>query len=1626
MAQIINLAIAHPDRRQEIATAIRDLAEGSYQTGRVTEAVDMTRLLLRAFPDCWDTCSSLAWNFTRDDRRAQDPAMARQAIIWEEATAPMRHNGDYTANWLGDVRNGGANVLVQIGDLETSIAFHRLAQWAYFDVQHQAYMWLYLGQRFLDGGYQDRAAQYFKRLLALDSGTPIEPWIFNQARDYMALLRGLKNTSRPLAMSFDSVLALRLAERSIEDKDYQRAISGFQQAMASGTGQVVPVGGGRFQGLAMWCAERMRNFPQEGIDAYRASQGAAAAQALAQAASRDDLDAMERMVGMYPISEQAVDALIWLTKCYAARGADVLVAATIQRLVTDFSLAESVQSQLLSVALRSSAKSGQRRMFAELAAEFVKIANPVVDGVKVDAKVWVKEAGVPLVAEEPDHKAVAAIGVASLTMLPEQLRDIRRFVKDGARTVHMVPRAGVGSGMAYVHTGIDGVLMDLATGTVRWRTENSRDADRLLSDGGFTGMPDAGSIISGNRCVTRVRRDGRWCLEARDLTTGKVAWSSAGIPELSGMNACSSPASDGVRVLALFNSTSSQLAAVAVRLSDGHLSWHTALPISAGVGGLFSISESGFNLAAPTISGRDAYIVNEGGSVLAIDAASGFVRWVSSYANAWGNVYLGGRTAIERLSRPVSQVVVQNNRLYVLPKDTLGLLCLSQTDGTALWRCDFPYGRALVGVAMTRGGERIVLQGNDVRGFDAVTGRLVWQWKPLDGATIGVGTMNGASVTVATALSLNRLSTETGALLESTPWKTLGITGSAPGNLQWANDRLIACGNGGIAILAPSGKPAANLPALVPSLSRGERQVLPTIGLKPIASGAPLALLWRMECAPIVYINRPDDGPAGELMLLTQGSLSRLDTTVPAMVWSTPMASDVRRTIVDRDSVLVIGNSTLTMLGREDGAVRWCEPYQQDMYALFSNDYRPEVSLAQNSLMVYTQGWQNYVEIRDRKNGKRIRTMIVSEAGIYAVSEINGKICIVFHRKGKVWTEMYELSSGEFISSSEVPISPNGLRAQIMPGGEKIILFGSSTRVVDVATGASQELPTSFTNVVIPRRSGTLFELWTGGDGNGAFWSLWDPAANTFMYQEKISPGWFDWNNNAYIIGAYRLAGDNLVRVTVKDEKVGILCKTKDGKDKWWAPFGANQWSRVYLQIAGNNSHIYALYAEGGEHKLDVLDAANGKLVASSRLPGWGSQVARGSHLLNDTWVIAGENQLIAVAPAQPEQLAQLKVDDSVPPEQRYLRGLMRMPGAGAISVMPLAAAHSTLTDPATIVRWKTIAPIDNADWKAFVKPPFDPAQVDLSKKIGELSWIEPAKTSYAPGWLDLTTAYPGTQNCAYFCYADINSLDEVKGILSMGADDALIVWLNGEKIYEDKEFRGVTPNSLKIPMTLKKGRNALVCGIHNGGGPGGIQCQVVTLTKVEQTATTTWATDWAKLPALLLGPSAVCKGAPAEAQAHFAYDATAVYVAVAVKDRTPFVRPPGTSPLDGDGVILGIDGRDDGRASAMVIALHDPDGIPKVDVMFGTWAADPELEGRPVLRVLRGSGRQVYLLAIPWALLRRDPAARPGNRRQLDLGMAVIDRSATGDLGIRAWGAGLIEGFSPRSWPTVELLPGQ
>src|SRR5205814_6553697 len=52
--------------------------------------------------------------------------------------------------------------------------------------------------------------------------------------------------------------------------------------------------------------------------------------------------------------------------------------------------------------------------------------------------------------------------------------------------------------------------------------------------------------------------------------------------------------------------------------------------------------------------------------------------------------------------------------------------------------------------------------------------------------------------------------------------------------------------------------------------------------------------------------------------------------------------------------------------------------------------------------------------------------------------------------------------------------------------------------------------------------------------------------------------------------------------------------------------------------------------------------------------------------------------------------------------------------------------------------------------------------------------------------------------------------------------------------------------------------------------------------------------------------------------------------------------------------------------------------------------------------------GGMRYRLAIPWALLRRDPARRPGDFKELRLGLAVFDNDGGETTKALEWGAGV------------------
>jgi hypothetical protein len=94
-------------------------------------------------------------------------------------------------------------------------------------------------------------------------------------------------------------------------------------------------------------------------------------------------------------------------------------------------------------------------------------------------------------------------------------------------------------------------------------------------------------------------------------------------------------------------------------------------------------------------------------------------------------------------------------------------------------------------------------------------------------------------------------------------------------------------------------------------------------------------------------------------------------------------------------------------------------------------------------------------------------------------------------------------------------------------------------------------------------------------------------------------------------------------------------------------------------------------------------------------------------------------------------------------------------------------------------------------------------------------------------GVVDLTQVYDDWFVVAY-AWAQINMAEETKGILGIGSDDCIKVWLNGELVHKNIVGRGVFPDNDRVPVTFKKGKNQLVLKILNYGGPWGFACRLL------------------------------------------------------------------------------------------------------------------------------------------------------------------------------------------------------
>lgn len=197
------------------------------------------------------------------------------------------------------------------------------------------------------------------------------------------------------------------------------------------------------------------------------------------------------------------------------------------------------------------------------------------------------------------------------------------------------------------------------------------------------------------------------------------------------------------------------------------------------------------------------------------------------------------------------------------------------------------------------------------------------------------------------------------------------------------------------------------------------------------------------------------------------------------------------------------------------------------------------------------------------------------------------------------------------------------------------------------------------------------------------------------------------------------------------------------------------------------------------------------------------------------------------------------------------IAGLNALPGSGLVAIEGAGGAEQQPDDPpplkgqyvkkgnradtirATLAAfglpnlegdWYHIGPFDNTDNNGFDTPyppekKFDPSAVYLGKQNVRVRWQK--LDSFVPGRLfDIRRLYPqqSTNAVAYF-YHRFDSPRSFRLPVSLGSDDTLSVFFNGQRLLHEPYYRAAAPDQDLVELDIRKGSNELLLKIGQGGG---------------------------------------------------------------------------------------------------------------------------------------------------------------------------------------------------------------
>ncbi len=160
--------------------------------------------------------------------------------------------------------------------------------------------------------------------------------------------------------------------------------------------------------------------------------------------------------------------------------------------------------------------------------------------------------------------------------------------------------------------------------------------------------------------------------------------------------------------------------------------------------------------------------------------------------------------------------------------------------------------------------------------------------------------------------------------------------------------------------------------------------------------------------------------------------------------------------------------------------------------------------------------------------------------------------------------------------------------------------------------------------------------------------------------------------------------------------------------------------------------------------------------------------------------------------------------------------GLRLYRNTGTITMPPLVT-------PA-LGKWHYLGPVDNTGGKGFeathpVDKFVDLQEAHVGKDNEKITWKD---HNFTDGNVnDLANLFrPNQRNwSAVYLYREIDVAAPVELPISLGSDDTLTVWLNGQKLLAQNVYRAAAPDQDQLTLKLKKGKNQLLLKICQGDG---------------------------------------------------------------------------------------------------------------------------------------------------------------------------------------------------------------